>query len=73
VEVKATSVGARAHGLTVDNVYPLNFYLRTIDPIFDVTVPIVIVAAVAVSAALVVWRWRQWRKRRVIEVVEDQQ
>jgi len=73
VEVKATSVGARAHGLTVDIVYPLNFYLRTIDPIFDVTVPIVIVAAVAVSAALVVWRWRQWRKRRAIEVVEDQQ
>jgi hypothetical protein len=68
--VKAGSEGARVHNQTISLSFPLYYYQKALDPVFDLTVPIVIVAVVVAFVAVGVWRWRRKRKGRVLDVEE---
>jgi len=59
----ATSEGARVHNQTITQSFPLYYVQKGIDPVFDVTVPIIIVAVVVACVAAVAWRWRKRRKK----------
>jgi hypothetical protein len=67
VKVNATSVGARAQNLTLAKSIILHFHRRPVDPVVDVTVPIIAAAVVIASVAALIWRWRRRRARRVSE------
>jgi len=64
VIVNAASVGARTQNLVIALSFPLYFNQKAIDPVFDVTVPIIVVAVVVAAVAVVAWRWRKRRARK---------
>ncbi len=70
VILKASSVGAGAQYQNISVSYPVYFFQKAIDPVFDVTVPIIIAAVVVASVAVVIWRWRRRRKGRIVDVEE---
>jgi hypothetical protein len=65
--LRISSEGARTHNQNITMLFPLVYYQNAIDPVFDVTVPIIVVAVVVSIVAMAAWRWRKRRKRPLQE------
>jgi len=70
VIMKATSVQGRDQNIVISMSFPFYLQIKAVDIVFDVTVPIIVLAVVAASVAVVALRWRKRRKGRALDVEE---